>query len=864
MTLAALVLALALSVFLLVRILRYKSALDALRRQVNSGGPLSSRIAELEDALGPLREKLSALEKAQKDLKDLRLQLELYQWLLNAFGSEEEAESLLQEALALSVKWFSADPVLYLQYESNQHGFVFAYAHGERIEEWMRDLRVTVSSAPFLLKRIYGLREPCICKKGEEESAILFGNGASDHALVGFIRRSGNQYGLVVAYTGAEVSAQDPIYQRFEQFVRHLSAYMDYSRIATEMQRRLADLEAIHQVHLQIGSMRDFSDVLEASVESVARALAIDIGMLELLEDGELVLTACSGIDDWRNRDFARLKVGESLSGWVAEQNQPLTVENLEQDPRFKFKESARQLGMKSYIGVPLRVSGRLIGVLSAISLSPRRFSPREVELLNTLASSLGVYIEQTRTYQNLQDRLWSLERQLTNVKEYCDELETSFRGVRQFEHTKSEIQGSLIRDLRECFTVLAGAANTSVGQPADDTSAEEVGRWVRQARNILNQLQEVTRVRAGALSFDLVRADPTEVLNKVLKEVAQLMSSSGVHLTQETRLPSEAIYAHIDRSKLQEAASAIFRYLLKTISPGDEIKATLEWYAPSAEEAGGVVGSSYIRLMVQARLGALSDASRRHEVIRKTASLPPDLFLARSLMEIQGGGVNFEAGENDLRITLWLGASLERPPKEEPVVAGAEPADQSPRMDRMTLYIYGPEPNPGFTEFLVQRLRNASVSEFRGRDELFQRCRVAPPDCVIYYGSVGPELFKLYSSINQVMPNSIPFLVVNPDFARVIGASRLSDALLLDLNGSPAFSFDSIVRRVSSPAALQNLLKSFRSFPVVIVYNFPVSDHVARTLNEFLQSGSVILFGDSESHRASERLVSSLWTLPE
>jgi GAF domain-containing protein len=861
-TIAALLAVLGLSIFLFLRLQRYKGALGALRRQVKTGETLSSRVSELDDALGPLREKLDALQSAQVELKDLGLQLQLYQWLLNAFGSDDDADTLIQEALALSPKWFSATLAVYLKYDPDQRGFVFAYTRGDSQPDWTRSIQMTVSASPFLLKRVYGLRDPAVFRRGEEETSVLFGPGAPDYALVGFVRRSGNQFGLVVAYVPENIPAKSPLYSRFEQFVRHISAFLDYSRIGQEMEHRLADLEAIHQVHLQIGSMRDFRDVLEASVESVARALAIEIGMLELIEDDELVMTACSGVDNWRERDFGRLRIGESLSGWVAERNQPLAVENMEQDPRFKFKEAATQLGFKSYIGAPLRVAGRVIGVLSAVALSPRRFSPGEVELLNTLAGSLGVYVEQTRTYHNLQDRLWSLERQVANLKEYSADLEASFRSGRQFEHTKSEIQAALIRDLRESFTVLAGAAEIS-RQQVSPSAADEVRNWVRQARNTLNQLQEVTRVRAGALSFDLVRADPTEILRKVLKEVTGLMEASGVRLTQETGLPGGTIHAHTDRRKLQEAASGIFRYLLKIMVPGDEVSLLLDWYTPSPSDAGGIVGGSYIRLLAQARVSSLSDPAQRHEFLGGTAALPPDLFLARSLMEIQGGGVNFEAAENSIHITLWLGATLEKTVQEAPAPPPI-PAETTAHLPRMTMYIYAPEPNPAFTEFLVQRARNWSLSEFKARDDLFQRCRAAPPDSVIFYGSIGPELLKVYSALNQVLPHSIPFLAVNPQFTRVLGASRLSDALLMDLNGASSFSFDPILRRISSPAALQSLLKSLRAFPVVIVYDFPLSDQILRSLNELLQSGSVVLLGDSESHHASERLVRSLWTLSE
>ncbi|MHA2620772.1 MAG: GAF domain-containing protein [bacterium JZ-2024 1] len=857
----AFLVAVALIAYFLWRLSSYRSALSALRSQLESGEVLSSRVAELEAALTPLREKLRALRLAQNENTSLNLQLEMNHWLLSAFATEEDAETILSEALAMCTRWFGASCAVYLRYEPDQRGFVFYDSRGEGFQEWMRSIQMTVSLSPYLLKRVYSLREAGIFRKGEEETSIIFGPGAPDCSLVGFLRRSGNQYGLIIAYISDSPSPGSPVFLRFEQFVRFLSVYLDYARIARETHQRLRDLEAIHQVHLQIGSMRDFGDVLQASVESVARALGIEIGMLELLENNELVLTACSGIDGWRDADFRRLKVGESLSGWVAEHGQSLAVENMEQDPRFKFKESARERGFKSYIGAPLRVSGRLIGVLSAVSLSPRRFTANEIELLNTLAGSLGVYIEQTRTYQNLQDRLWNLERQVLNLKEYTGDLESSFRAARQFEHTKSEIQLSLVRDLRETFTVLGGIAENPV--PQTPATTDEVQRWIQKARNSLNQLQEVTRVRPGTLSFDLVRADPSEILTRILQEVRPLMDSSGIMFVQEITLPEGTIRARIDRSKLHEAASAVFRFLLRQASPGDNVNARLEWYVPEPTDARGLVGGSFIRLTT--RTSILRDPSLARPLESSPGSLiPPDLFLARSLLEIQGGGLNFQIHEGVCEIAIWLPAQLDRPQKESRVSQPEVASPATPRVPRLSVYISASTPNPGFTEFLIQHARNLGVHEFRNRDDLFQRCRVAPPDAIVYYGTVSPDFFALYSSLNQILPYSVPFLAVHPQSSRVLSATRLTDALLLHLNGPCSFSFDSILRRASTPTALQAVLKSYRTFPLVVVYDFPVSDQIVRSLNEFLQTGAVVLLGDLESHKRAESVIRSLWTLPE
>src|SRR5438552_18977560 len=108
------------------------------------------------------------------------------------------------------------------------------------------------------------------------------------------------------------------------------------------------------------------------------------------------------------------LRVGESLSGRVVASGQPLIVEDIEQetvqDP--EQRQAALRVGYHAYLGVPLKVGGRAVGVLSVWGRAARSFAPDDVALLSAFADQAAVAFEEARLYAETRER----EREATNL----------------------------------------------------------------------------------------------------------------------------------------------------------------------------------------------------------------------------------------------------------------------------------------------------------------------------------------------------------------------------------------------------------------------------------------------------------------
>ena len=112
-----------------------------------------------------------------------------------------------------------------------------------------------------------------------------------------------------------------------------------------------------------------------------------------------------------------RMALHEGLAGLVAEQVQPVAVEQVKNHPRFKYFSEAGEEAYQSFLGVPLIDGGVLQGVLVVQTIDARVFNDDEIKMLSEAATQLAPVVSEARTLDRfvapLQERLYSLARNL-------------------------------------------------------------------------------------------------------------------------------------------------------------------------------------------------------------------------------------------------------------------------------------------------------------------------------------------------------------------------------------------------------------------------------------------------------------------
>jgi len=120
-------------------------------------------------------------------------------------------------------------------------------------------------------------------------------------------------------------------------------------------------------------------------------------------ETGELVFEKTEGKKAKEIQKF-RLKIGEGIAGWVAQEGIPVVVPDVSKDERFLGKiDEAIHFKTKSLMCVPIKSKGQVIGVLEVVNKTTEEpFTKEDLELLMRLVDQTAIAIERASLYQKM------------------------------------------------------------------------------------------------------------------------------------------------------------------------------------------------------------------------------------------------------------------------------------------------------------------------------------------------------------------------------------------------------------------------------------------------------------------------------
>lgn len=147
------------------------------------------------------------------------------------------------------------------------------------------------------------------------------------------------------------------------------------------------------------------NNTIEMFLEFIAEVLDLNICSIMLCDDisGDLVIKSARGLEDYLIKQ-TRVRLGDRIAGWVALEGKPLFIEDIEKDPRFG-RRSISQYNNKSLISLPLRVGGKVIGVLN---LNNKRtaapFTRRDYDVAAVLSERVSYFIERLHAGEHHED----------------------------------------------------------------------------------------------------------------------------------------------------------------------------------------------------------------------------------------------------------------------------------------------------------------------------------------------------------------------------------------------------------------------------------------------------------------------------
>src|SRR5678809_1139962 len=157
------------------------------------------------------------------------------------------------------------------------------------------------------------------------------------------------------------------------------------------------DIDALHEIGSRLAAADPLHDVLSRVVQFVSSIVQCDSCFIYVLDEDTLVLRA-SKTPHPDVVDRLKLRVGEGITGWVAEHRQPVAVgTHAFQDPRFQTFNELPEDRYEAFLSVPVLSRSKLVGVINVQHRESHEHGRGEIQLISTLGFIVGAEIEMAR-----------------------------------------------------------------------------------------------------------------------------------------------------------------------------------------------------------------------------------------------------------------------------------------------------------------------------------------------------------------------------------------------------------------------------------------------------------------------------------
>ncbi len=169
--------------------------------------------------------------------------------------------------------------------------------------------------------------------------------------------------------------------------------------------QRLKQMGIFYKVGQALMTTFDINKLLSDAMRLATEMIDAGAASLMLIDDkqDELVFEISLGSRSHVLRQ-QRIPLDEGIAGWVARHGQPAIANDARADPRFSHRVDVRTGFLtQSIAAVPLKVKGRVIGVLEVLNkYSDVGFDQEDVQLMSAIAAQAAIAIENARLYQQV------------------------------------------------------------------------------------------------------------------------------------------------------------------------------------------------------------------------------------------------------------------------------------------------------------------------------------------------------------------------------------------------------------------------------------------------------------------------------
>ncbi|MBK9383112.1 MAG: GAF domain-containing protein [Chitinophagaceae bacterium] len=315
------------------------------------------------------------------------------------------------------------------------------------------------------------------------------------------------------------------------------------NHLLAESKQRAAELSTVNNISKGLASQLNTDDLIKMVGDQLKDLFKANIVYLALLNQKTKIVNFPYQYGD----NMEPLKLGEGLTSKIIMTGEPLLLNKDLQELRDQMGVQAIGVPAASYLGVPIPVGDVNLGVLSVQSTEhENRFNENDLRLLTTIASSVGVALNNATLFED--------------VKLAKMEAEAASNAAEKANEAKSAFLSTVSHELRTPLTSVLGFAKIIRKRldekifPIVDRSDKKTDKTISQISenlqvvisegerltHLINDVLDLAKIEAGKMEWSQENVSMPEVAERAIAATTSLFDQKALKLVKEidTNLP--------------------------------------------------------------------------------------------------------------------------------------------------------------------------------------------------------------------------------------------------------------------------------------------------------------------------------------